>query len=100
MYKFEWDKSKNTKNKEKHNISFEEAIDAFYDYDSLILYDEKHSGDEDRFYQIGMIRTLKVIIVVFDFVDSLFQYVLEVLITSHIAHFLKWEVITVINILI
>ena len=65
MYKFEWDKSKNTKNKEKHNISFEEAIDAFYDYDSLILYDEKHSGDEDRFYQIGMIRTLKVIIVVF-----------------------------------
>ena len=65
MHKFEWDKSKNTKNKEKHNISFEEAIDAFYDYDSLILYDEKHSGDEDRFYQIGMIRTLKVIIVVF-----------------------------------
>ena len=38
--KFEWDENKNTINKSKHKISFEEA---------LVIDDPDHSEDEERF---------------------------------------------------
>lgn len=65
MYKFDWDENKNLQNKTKHGISFEEATEAFYDNDSLLIYDEMHSQNEDRYYQIGMIKEIKIVIVVF-----------------------------------
>ena len=37
MLQFEWDENKNTINKKKHGISFEEAETAFYD-DEAVLY--------------------------------------------------------------
>lgn len=34
---FEWDENKNQSNQQKHNISFEEATEAFDDQNSVIL---------------------------------------------------------------
>ena len=40
---FEWDLSKDTDNLRKHNVSFAEAVESFYDPDGFLLIDEKHS---------------------------------------------------------
>ncbi len=50
---FEYDSEKNRKNIEKHGISFKSAARVFFDYDRIELYDEVHSGDEDRYDTIG-----------------------------------------------
>ena len=61
---FEWDENKNSINKEKHGVSFEEAKTVFYDGDALLEYDEKHSEQEERFRILGMSYSGKVLIVV------------------------------------
>lgn len=53
MLKFEWDDNKNQTNIKKHGISFEEASSVFYDEEALIIADEEHSDDEERFVLIG-----------------------------------------------
>lgn len=50
---FEYDSEKNRKNIEKHGISFKSAARVFFDYDRIELYDEAHSGEEDRYDTIG-----------------------------------------------
>ena len=50
---FEYDSEKNRKNIEKHGISFKSAARVFFDYDRIELYDEIHSGEEDRYDTIG-----------------------------------------------
>ena len=50
---FEYDPEKNRKNIEKHGISFKSAARVFFDYDRIELYDEIHSGEEDRYDTIG-----------------------------------------------
>ena len=50
---FEYDPEKNRKNIEKHGISFKSAARVFFDYDRIELYDEAHSGEEDRYDTIG-----------------------------------------------
>ena len=52
--KFDWDENKNKRNIRKHGVSFEEAIEVFYDPDALCLDDDKHSDIEDRFIMLGM----------------------------------------------
>ncbi len=42
-------KKKNTINKEKHGLSFSDALSAFYDEMGLIEFDPDHSEAEDRF---------------------------------------------------
>ena len=51
---FEWDENKNTINKRKHKISFEEAKSVFYDENALVLDDPDHSLTEDRFIILGL----------------------------------------------
>ena len=53
MIRFEWDEKKNETNIKKHGISFEEASSVFQDEESLIISDENHSQEEDRFILIG-----------------------------------------------
>ena len=53
MIKFEWDDKKNQSNIKKHGISFEEAASVFEDDESLIIADDEHSKDEERFILIG-----------------------------------------------
>ena len=63
MIKFEWDQKKNLKNIEKHGISFEEAISVFEDDESLIIADDVHSKDEERFILIGFSYKANLLVV-------------------------------------
>ena len=61
--KFSWDDNKNKINIEKHGISFETATKVFEDPNYIELYDMEHSTEEDRFWAIGFVN--KVLVVVF-----------------------------------
>lgn len=62
--RFEWDQRKNTQNRRKHRVSFEEAQTVFFD-DNAVLYDDPdHSMDEDRFLLLGLSSSLRVLVVV------------------------------------
>ena len=61
--KFQWDKSKNERNIEKHGISFEEAQSVFYDDNALEFYDENHSKEEDRFLLLGRSFNFRILLV-------------------------------------
>jgi len=50
---FDWDDAKESANKKKHDIAFEEAMTAFADEHAQIHDDEEHSSDEERFILIG-----------------------------------------------
>jgi len=50
---FEWDEKKNLENIKNHKVSFETAQEAFFDKKRIIIYDEKHSKKEERFFCIG-----------------------------------------------
>jgi len=50
---FEYDDEKNSRNIEKHGISFRSAARVFFDYDRIELYDEENSDMEDRYNTIG-----------------------------------------------
>jgi uncharacterized DUF497 family protein len=59
-----WDRAKNLTNQKKHGLSFEEASELFRSgVDFLELFDDAHSGDEDRFIAIGPIRRGLVLVV-------------------------------------
>jgi len=61
---YEWDSEKNVLNKQKHGISFEEAVKLFEMPGHLVLeqYDFKHSITEDRIISIGPINRGLVIV--------------------------------------
>jgi uncharacterized DUF497 family protein len=50
---FEWDEDKNQENIMKHQVSFEEAQEAFFDEKRIIIRDKKHSKNEERFFCMG-----------------------------------------------
>lgn len=50
---FDWDENKNVKNQKKHGVSFQEAQEAFFDANRLILKDKQHSKVEERYFCIG-----------------------------------------------
>jgi uncharacterized DUF497 family protein len=50
---FEWDDAKNDANQRKHDVSFEEAREAFADELGLMIDDPDHSDEEDRFVLLG-----------------------------------------------
>lgn len=52
--RFEWDFQKAIANLHKHKVSFEEAIEAFFDSTALDEFDEEHSQEETRHTLIGM----------------------------------------------
>jgi hypothetical protein len=60
---FEWKEDKNTLNKKKHGISFEEAQTVFVDENALLLYDPDHSHKEDRFILLGLSSNLRILVV-------------------------------------
>ena len=52
---FEWDEGKDQENQTKHKVSFSPAQHAFLDPHRIILEDEEHSTEEDRYYCIGRV---------------------------------------------
>ena len=51
---FDWDNEKATANINKHGITFIEAMTSFGDVNSIIISDDSHSEDEDRFILLGI----------------------------------------------
>jgi uncharacterized DUF497 family protein len=59
-----WDEAKNAANRKKHGVSFEEAQELLLsEGEHLVIFDEEHSIDEDRFLSIGPIRRGLVLVV-------------------------------------
>jgi len=59
-----WDDSKNRTNRKKHGVSFEEASVLFTCGDDYLeIFDEAHSGEEDRFIAIGPIDRGLVLVI-------------------------------------
>lgn len=53
---FDWDARKNSANKVKHGVSFEEAEKAFEDPDAVVALDADHSaGGELRWWLLGKV---------------------------------------------
>lgn len=61
--KFEWDENKNSINKKKHKISFEEAKTVFYDSEAIVIDDPDHSEDEERFLILGISQKVNLLVV-------------------------------------
>lgn len=53
---FEWDDSKDELNYEKHNVTFFEAQQAFFDPQRVIALDLEHSHSEKRYYCFGIVE--------------------------------------------
>jgi uncharacterized DUF497 family protein len=62
--KFEWDETKNTGNKKKHGISFEEASTIFLNFPVEVYFDPENSAFEDRYIAIGFSNKSRLLIVV------------------------------------
>lgn len=60
---FEWDNTKAAANLRKHGVGFDEAITVFLDPNALTVFDDYHSGDEDRFLTTGFSVVGRLVIV-------------------------------------
>jgi len=63
MLRFEWDVRKNSQNKRKHGVSFEEALTASFDDHALLIEDPDHSEHEERFIVVGLSSALRTLVV-------------------------------------
>jgi uncharacterized DUF497 family protein len=61
--KFNWDRSKNLANIEKHGVSFKDATMVFFDPHVAAYDDESHSWDEERFIAVGLSENLRLLTV-------------------------------------
>ena len=59
---FSWDAKKNQANERKHSVSFEEAVSVFYDEEALLISDDEHSIEEERFVLIGRSNLFRILI--------------------------------------
>ena len=62
-FNFEWDPQKAVSNRQKHRISFELAASVFRDPMAVSIFDEDHSGEEDRWITVGMVATRAILVV-------------------------------------
>ena len=60
---FEWDENKNAINKQKHQVSFEEAQTVFEDPNAIMIPDTEHSEEEERFILLGFSNNAKLLVV-------------------------------------
>ena len=59
---FEWDEEKNLSNLKKHGVDFRDAAAIFDDADRIEFFDAAHSGTEDRYNTIGMVRDILFVV--------------------------------------
>ena len=60
---FTWDDTKNTSNKRKHGVTFEEAQSVFFDENAIEFDDPDHSINEERFILLGLSQSFKVLVI-------------------------------------
>ena len=68
--KFEWDINKAELNIKNHEVSFDEAIEVFYDPNVVRGFDPEHSEDEERFYIIGFSSRRLLFVIYAERIDS------------------------------
>jgi len=61
--RIDWDDSKNTSNRRKHGVSFEEAQTVFYDDWAILIEDDDPDEPEERFLLLGMSSGLRTLVV-------------------------------------
>jgi len=61
--RFAWDAGKAAKNMEKHAVLFEEAATIFEDPMFIMLVDDEHSVDEERYITIGLSEHGRLLVV-------------------------------------
>ncbi len=61
---FEWDEHNRTKIRLRHNITLEEAEQAFFNSRKIIV-DQKHSAAEQRYQLLGINNADKILFIVF-----------------------------------
>ena len=61
---YEWNLVKERLNVTKHGVDFEEAKSVFADEFALVLFDEDHSNDEERFLILGTSQKERILLVV------------------------------------
>ena len=62
---FEWDEDKNAWTMRNRGISFDEAKTIFRDPNSITIFDNLHSQNEDRFIDIGRSERRRLLVVVY-----------------------------------
>jgi uncharacterized DUF497 family protein len=62
---FDWDEGNLPKILEGHNVSGAECEQIFFNHPLVTARDEKHSGEEDRFYALGHTDAGRLLFVVF-----------------------------------
>jgi uncharacterized DUF497 family protein len=60
---FEWDPEKAESNRQKHGVSFEEAMSAFADSLSFTISDPDHSRGEQRYLLLGLSYERRLLVV-------------------------------------
>ena len=60
---FAWDPRRSRATFKKHGITFAQAESVFYDEGGLLIEDQDHSADEDRFLLLGLSATLRELVV-------------------------------------
>ena len=63
MLTFEWDETKAQANLVNHGVTFEEAVTVFLEPFSLTIPDTVHSDAEERFVEIGLSATNRILVV-------------------------------------
>jgi uncharacterized DUF497 family protein len=71
-YNFDWNPAKERANIRKHGITFRKAASIFRDPNQLSLYDDAHSGKEDRWTTLGVDDTgiLRVVVHTFEQIEE------------------------------
>lgn len=67
IYRFEWDDQKARNNVSKHGVRFTHAATVLRDPHSMTLYDEEHSGVEERWITLGIAEHGPLLVVVHTF---------------------------------
>jgi uncharacterized protein len=68
--RFEWDPIKDSKNQQKHGISFSDAREVFDDPLHLSILDERYSYFEERWISVGQTKKSQILVVANLFFDS------------------------------
>jgi len=63
MLKFTWDEQKDTANRQKHGVAFDEARSVFYDEHARLIADPDNSDEEERFIILGYSLRLRLLVV-------------------------------------
>ena len=64
MFNFEWDDQKAARNRQKHGVSFDEAVSVFADVLALTFADTDHFESEDRSRTYGISNKGRLLVVV------------------------------------